>query len=139
MNCYQKLKCMLMLLLATVSANAQIEDGKVYNIVNAGQSDRSLALISNTDVGTLPKDDTDYSQLWYASKNSDNSYSLRNLKSGCYLYSSNGASKKWTQTKSIGANNKLSLTSQTNGYAIRATNTYDNYHYMHCDGSHNVV
>lgn len=131
MNHYQRIKSLLLLLVMAASAMAQIENGKVYNFVNVGNNTQSLVVASNNRVSIAATDHTDFNQLWYVSKNSDNSYSLRNLGSGRYLRSSNNASVMWTMVNEIDANCKFSCTTAGSGYTFRATNTHDWWHYMH--------
>ena len=129
----RKLKSLLLLLLVAVSVRAQISEGNVYNFVNVGNNTQSMVIAANNFVSIATTNTNDYDQLWYVSKNSDNSYSLRNLGSGRYLRSSNAASVKWTMVKEddFDANCKFNCTAAGSGYTLRATNTTDGGHYMH--------
>ena len=129
----RKLKSLLLLLLVAVTAKAQISEGNVYNFVNVGNNTQSMVIASNNFVSIAATNTSDYDQLWYVSKNSDNSYSLRNLGSGRYLRSSNAASVKWTMVKEedVDDNCKFSCTAAGSGYTLRATNTTNGGHYMH--------
>ena len=133
MNHLRKLKSLLLLLLVAVSARAQISEGNVYNFVNVGNNTQSMVIAANNFVSIAATNTNDYDQLWYVSKNSDNSYSLRNLGSGRYLRSSNAASVKWTMVKEddFDANCKFNCTAAGSGYTLRATNTDNGGHYMH--------
>ena len=137
----RKLKSLLLLLLVAVSARAQIENGKVYNFVNVGNNTQSMVIAANNFVSIATTNTSDYDQLWYVSKNSDNSYSLRNLGSGRYLRSSNAASVKWTMVKEeyVDASCKFSCTAAGSGYTLRATNTTDGGHYMHYGANQGAV
>ena len=142
MNCYQKLKGFVLLLLVAVSAKAQIENGKVYNIVNVGNSTKSMVIASNNGVNITGTNTTDYNQLWYVSQNGDNSYSLRNLGNGRYLRSSNTTSARWTTVREIDANCKFSCIEAGAGFTLRATNTTSISslsHYMHYSESQGTV
>ena len=71
---------------------AQLTNGKVYNFVNVGNNTQSMTISGVDGVSVSATNTADYAQLWYVSKNADNTYSLRNLMSGCYLRSSNETS-----------------------------------------------
>lgn len=142
MNRYQKLKGFVLLLVVAVSAKAQIENGKVYNIVNVGNSTKSMVIASNNGVNITGTNTTDYNQLWYVSQNGDNSYSLRNLGNGRYLRSSNTTSARWTTVREIDANCKFSCIEAGAGFTLRATNTTSISslsHYMHYSESQGTV
>lgn len=109
--------------------NAQIESGKIYNIVNVGNSGYSLAAVSTTTNSIVTTDVTDYSQLWYVDAGTaDGSYKVRNLSNGLYLQSA-GTSQKWGLSSiaadlyyvTAGSDNTLSASNNSNGY--------DNMHY----------
>ena len=119
--------------------HAQLSDGKVYNFVNVAHSSKSMVISGMKDVKIAPTNTSDYAQLWYAVKNADNSYSLRNLMSGCYLRSSNQPSGKWTLVNDIDANCKFRCTTAGSGYTLRATNTSGDYHYMHYGANEDFV
>ena len=141
MHRFQKLKSLLLLLFVAVTTQAQISEGNVYNFVNVGNSTQSLVIDVNNNVSIATTNISDYDQLWYVSKNSDNSYSLRNLGSGRYLRSSNAASEKWSmvKTEDVDDNCKFSCTAAGSGYAFRATNTTAGGHYMHYGANQGLV
>lgn len=137
----RKLKSLLLLLLVAVTAKAQLSDGTVYNFVNVGNNTQSMVIAANNFVSIATTNTSDYDQLWYVSKNSDNSYSLRNLGSGRYLRSSNAASVKWTMVKEedVDDNCKFNCSAAGSGYTLRATNTTDGGHYMHYGANQGAV
>ena len=61
---YQKLKSLLLLLCVAVSAQAQLTDGGVYRFVNAGKSDRSMAIGNLNKVVASTTVADEYAQLW---------------------------------------------------------------------------
>lgn len=139
----QKLKGLFLLLIVSVSAKAQIENGKVYNFVNVGNATKSMVIASNNGVTVTDTDTDDYNQLWYVSRHDDGSYSLRNLGSGRYLRSSNASSVRWTMVKEVEPSCKFSCVSLgSNYYSLLATNSpYGEYgsHYMHYGENQNTV
>ena len=144
----QKLKGLFLLLLVAVSAKAQqIEHGKVYYFENVAKPDKSMVITANDGITVAITDTDDYNQLWYVSRNSDNSYSLRNLGSGRYLRSSNATSARWTMVREIDDNCKLLCKSAGLGYSFIATNSpyansiYELYgsHYMHYGENQDAV
>ena len=118
---------------------AQLTNGKVYNFVNVGNNTQSMAISGIDGVAISATNTSDYAQLWYVSKNADNTYSLRNLMSGCYLRSSNKTSGKWTMVNEIDANCKFNCLMAGSGYTLRASNTNDAYHHMHYGASQGAV
>lgn len=132
---YRSRKCvsLVCMLLACVAVRSQISSGKVYNFVNVGNVGQSMSIVDNNRVSIVTTDDNNYEQLWYVVRNSDDSYSLRNLASGRYLRSSNVTSSAWTMVRGdeLDGNCKFCCVSVGAGYTLRATNTTDGYHYMH--------
>ena len=118
---------------------AQLTNGKVYNFVNVGNNTQSMAISGFDGVSISATNTADYAQLWYVSKNADNTYSLRNLMSGCYLRSSNETSAKWTMVNEIDANCKFNCLMAGSGYTLRASNTTATYHHMHYGASQGTV
>ena len=129
----RKLKCMLLLMFAVVTANAQLDDGKVYNFVNVGNSGQSMVITSNGMATITATDTQSYDQLWYVSGNAEDGYSLRNLGRGHYLRSSNATSARWTLVKGddMDDNCKFSCVQAGSGYTLRAKNDENGYGYMH--------
>lgn len=126
---FTRLLVVLFVLSFSSVLNAQIESGKIYNIVNVGNSGYSLAAVSTTTNSIVTTDVTDYSQLWYVDTGTaDGSYKVRNLSNGLYLQSA-GTSQKWGLSSiaadlyyvTAGSDNTLSASNNSNGY--------DNMHY----------
>lgn len=126
---FTRLLVVLFVLSFSSVLNAQIESGKIYNIVNVGNSGYSLAAVSTTTNSIVTTDVTDYSQLWYVDAGTaDGSYKVRNLSNGLYLQSA-GTSQKWGLSSiaadlyyvTAGSDNTLSASNNSNGY--------DNMHY----------
>lgn len=126
---FTRLLVVLFVLSFSSVLNAQIESGKIYNIVNVGNSGYSLAAVSTTTNSIVTTDETDYSQLWYVDAGTaDGSYKVRNLSNGLYLQSA-GTSQKWGLSSiaadlycvTAGSDNTLSASNNSNGY--------DNMHY----------
>ena len=136
---FRKLKSLLLLLFIAVTSKAQIASGNVYNFVNVANNTHSMYVAANGDVSITRTSTGNYDQLWYVSKNLDNSYSLRNLANGKYLRSSNASSAKWTMVEEIDANCKFSCTATGSGYTLCATNTNDSYHYMHYGANQGAI
>ena len=128
----RKLKSLLLLLFVAVTAQAQLEHGKVYNFVNIANSKKSMVWVSGDQLTIDNTNVSDNKQLWYVVKNEDNSYSLRNLDNGKYLRSPNATSNtRWTTVETADDNCKFECVVAGNGHSLRATNTEDNQHYMH--------
>ena len=115
-------------------AMAQLEGGKVYSFENVQYSGKSMCLSTNSYIGINATNNSEYSQLWYAQA-VDGAYTLRNLYSGQYLRSSNAQSVKWTMVNAVDDNCKFKCESAGSGYTLRASNTSNNYHYMHLAAS----
>lgn len=136
----RKLKCMLLLMFAVVTANAQLDDGKVYNFVNVGNDGKSMVWVSGDQLSIADTNTSDYKQLWYVVKNDDNSYSLRSLHNGKYLRSPNATGNaKWTTVETADANCKFECVVAGSGYSLRATNTTDEKHFMHYSSANGGV
>lgn len=137
----RKLKCMLLLMFAVVTANAQLESGKVYNFVNVGNSGKSMVWVSGDQLSIADTNTSDYKQLWYVVKNDDNSYSLRSLHNGKYLRSPNAIDNaRWTTVAAVDDNCKFGCETVAEGiYSLRATNTTDEKHFMHYSSANNGV
>ena len=133
----RKLKSLLLLLLVAVSARAEIENGKVYNFVNAGKG-TSMSVNSLGGVNVVGTDQSNYSQLWYAAS-SGSGFTLRNLSNGNYLKSPNATSSAWTMVAAKDDNCVFSATSIDSNYALRVTGDTGDYNYMHADGGDNIV
>ena len=118
---------------------AQLENGKVYNFVNVGNNSSSLTISGLQDVTIASTDTKNYNQLWYAIKNTDNTYSLRNLGDGRYLRSSNATSVKWSMVNAVDDNCKFNCTTAGSGYTLRASNTDNGYHFMHYGANQGTV
>lgn len=121
---FTRLFALLLLSFVTTSAWAQIAAGKIYNIVNVGNSGYSLAAVSTTTNSIVATDESDYSQLWYVGEGTaDGSYTVRNLSNGFYLQTS------WRFAKTEA---DLYCVAAGSGYTLSATNNsngYDNMHY----------
>ncbi len=130
-------KSILLLLLITVTAKAQLSDGKVYNFVCVGKG-ASMSITSMGGVNVTNTNQSSYAQLWYA-VSENGGYTLRNLGNGRYLQSPNSTSSAWTTVKEKDANCVFSLTSVGSNYAIRVTGNTGGYNFMHADGGNNVV
>ena len=129
----RKLKSLLLLLFVTVTAQAQLEHGKVYNFVNVGNSDKSMtSATAGNYLSIATTDESDYSQLWYCASDG-NGFTLRNLGNGNYLRSPNaGGNTNWTLVKTVdGDNCRFNCTQESEHDVLRAINTTDSYHYMH--------
>lgn len=118
---------------------AQLENGKVYNFASVGNNTSSLAISGLQDVSIATTNTNNYNQLWYVIGNTDGTYSLRNLGDGRYLRSSNATSVKWSMVINIDANCKFNCTTAGSGHTLRASNTSENYHYMHYAASQGTV
>ena len=129
---------MLLLLLVAVSARAQIENGKVYRFVNAGKSDRSMAIGNQNNVVASTTVDGDYGQLWYAASNGSGC-TLRNLANGRYLYSPNATSGAWLTSKEVNTDNSVFTATRVGGNFAIAVSGKSGYNYMHADGGNNIV
>ena len=129
----RKLKSLLLLLFVAVTAQAQLEHGKVYNFVNVGNTGKSMtSATAGNYLSIATTDKTDYSQLWYVASDG-NGFTLRNLGNGNYLRSPNkGGNTNWTLVKTVdGDNCRFSCTQESGHDVLRAINTADSYHYMH--------
>ncbi len=129
----RKLKSLLLLLFVAVTAKAQLSDGKVYNFVNVGNSDKSMtSATAGNYLSIATTDESDYSQLWYCASDG-NGFTLRNLGNGNYLRSPNaGGNTNWTLVKTVdGDNCRFNCTQESEHDVLRAINTTDSYHYMH--------
>lgn len=116
----------------------QLTDGGVYRFVNAGKSDRSMAIGNLNKVVASTTVADDYAQLWYASSNGSG-FTLRNLANGRYLYSPNATSGDWLTSKEVNTDNSVfTATSVGGNYAI-AVSGKSGCNYMHADGSNNIV
>lgn len=135
----RRIKSLVLTLLVCMAAQAQIQNGKVYRIVNVGKSDKSMAIGNlNNVVASTTTDANDYAQLWYAESNSSG-FALRNLANGRYLYSPNATSGAWLTSKEVNTDNSVfTATSVGGNYAI-AVSGKGGYNYMHADGSNNIV
>ena len=120
--------------LLSLVAMAQLENGKVYSFENVQYSGKSMCLSTNSYIGINATNNSEYSQLWYVQSVGD-AYTLRNLYSGQYLRSSNAQSVKWTMVNAVDDNCKFKCESAGSGYTLRASNTSNNYHYMHLAAS----
>jgi hypothetical protein len=118
---------------------AQLSGGKVYNFVNVGNNTSSMTISGLQDVSITTTNTNNYNQLWYAIKNEDETYSLRNLADGRYLRSSNATSANWSMVNDIDANCKFNCTAAGSGYTLRASNTNQDYHFMHYGANQGVV
>lgn len=128
----RKLKSLLLLLFVAVTAQAQLEHGKVYNFVNIANSEKSMVWVSGDQLTIANTNVSDNKQLWYVVKNEDASYSLRNLDNGKYLRSPNATNNaRWTTVETADDNCKFKCVQAGSGHSLRATNTEDNQHYMH--------
>ena len=108
----------------TTSAWAQIAAGKIYNIVNVGNSGYSLAAVSTTTNSIVATDESDYSQLWYVGEGTaDGSYTVRNLSNGFYLQTSWRFAKTEADLYCVTAGSDYTLSATNN------SNGYDNMHY----------
>lgn len=137
MNHMQRLKALVLTLLVCIAAKAQLENGKVYNFVNA-EKKLSMAISKTSSVVVTDTDLTDYSQLWYAAKKGSG-YTLRNLASGRYLKSPNATSNAWSVVREQDANCVFSATKIGDNYAIRVTGNSGSYNFMHADGGNAIV
>ena len=130
-----------------VTAQAQLEQGKVYRFDNVGYAGYSLAATS-TKAATAQTTNADAkSQMWYVSDtktdNGVTSYRLRNVGNGYYLQG-NVASTPWAFVDgSVNEKVYLYLRSVTSGgntyYTLSVTNDDSGRNKMHCDGSKNIV
>lgn len=118
---------------------AQLENGKVYNFVNVGNNTSSLTISGLQNVSIATTNTSSYNQLWYVISNTDDTYSLRNLADGRYLRSSNATSANWSMVNDIDANCKFYCTAAGSGYTLRASNTNQDYHFMHYGANQGVV
>lgn len=134
---FKRLRALMLMLLVCVAVKAQLENGKVYNFVNA-EKNLSMSVVRMSGVGVTDTDMDDYSQLWYATAKGSG-FVLRNLASGRYLMSPNKTSNAWTIVKEQDANCVFSCTKIGENYAIRVTGNSGSYNYMHADGSNNIV
>ena len=121
-----------------MAAQAQLTDGGVYQFVNVGKSDRSMAIGNLNKVVASTTVADDYAQLWYA-ESYGSGYTLRNLANGRYLYSPNATSNAWLTSKEVNTDNSVfTATSVDGNYAI-AVSGKGGYNYMHADGGNNIV
>lgn len=121
---FTHLFAVLLLSLVTTSAWAQISAGKIYNIVNVGNSGYSLAAVSTTTNSIVATDESDYSQLWYVGEGTaDGSYTVRNLSNGFYLQTSWRFAKTEADLYCVTAGSDYTLSATNN------SNGYDNMHY----------
>ena len=119
-------------LLGMGSAWAQLTHGKVYNFANVGQLGKSLVIESDTKLIVATTDATDPKQQWYAEELSTGVFALRNMHNGKYLKSPNATGNaSWTTVLEIEDNCKLVCEAMGSNYTFRATNTEDDYHYLH--------
>ena len=130
-------KSILLLLLITVTAKAQLSDGKVYNFVCVGKG-ASMSITSMGGVNVTNTNQSSYAQLWYAVFE-NGGYTLRNLGNGRYLQSPNSTSSAWTTVKVKDENCIFTATSVGGNYAIRVTGNSGGYNYMHADGGNTIV
>ena len=129
----RKLKSLLLLLFVAVTAQAQLEHGKVYNFVNVGNTGKSMtSATAGNYLSIATTDQTDYSQLWYVVSDG-NGFTLRNLGNGNYLRSPNaGGNTNWILVKTVdGDNCRFNCTQESGHDVLRAINATDSYHYMH--------
>ncbi len=121
---FTHLFAVLLLSLVTTGAWAQISAGKIYNIVNVGNSGYSLAAVSTTTNSIVATDESDYSQLWYVGEGTaDGSYTVRNLSNGFYLQTSWRFAKTEADLYCVTAGSDYTLSATNN------SNGYDNMHY----------
>lgn len=130
-----------------VTAQAQLEQGKVYRFDNVGYEGYSLAATSTKAATAQTTDANAKSQMWYVSDTKTESgvttYRLRSVGNGYYLQG-NGSSTAWAFVDgSVTTNVYLYLRSYTSGgntyYTLSVTNANTGNNKMHCDGSKNIV
>lgn len=123
-NIFTRLLVVLFILSLASVLNAQISSGKIYNIVNVGNSGYSLAAVSTTTNSIVTTDETDYSQLWYVGEGTaDGSFTVRNLSNGFYLQTSWRFAKTPADLYCVTAGSDYTLSATPN------SSGYDNMHY----------
>ena len=135
---FTRLFVLFLLSFVTTSAWAQstITAGKVYNIVNVGNSGQSMAAVGVEKSAIAATDVSDYSQLWYVgSGTADGSYTLRNLGNGRYLQGA-GTSACW-EFATEPAN--LYYVAAGSYYTFSSSNDSGGYNNMHYSASQGMV
>ena len=126
---------LLLSMLGTGRALAQLSNGKVYRIVCSGTNSVSLGASALTDVAAVATSETEKAQQWYVTKDGDN-YTFRNLANGRYLLGNNSTSSEWKLTKE---SNDFTVTVVNSNYCIRQVGHDNGHGYMHKDGGNNIV
>ena len=127
------------------SAWAQFKDGGVYYFESAYLTDKSITTVDATKLTLVTTDESDTKQLWVANEVStgDRGFTLRNLANGQYLRSTNSdsGSSYWHTAETADANCQFSCTGPDGSgtYAMRATNTDREKHFMHAPDATKVV
>ena len=122
----------------TFTVSPILEEGKVYRFKNVLYPSYSLNANSATDVDCVETSENDIKQQWYVTKE-NGMYVLRNLAYGKYL-KGNGQSAAWSMTDDYSNDyNKFELYVSNTTYNTLHTNTLQNYAYIHCNSSKNIV
>ncbi len=129
----------LTLTVRPVQTLTSLEVGQVYRFVNVLYPTYSLNANAANDVNAVTTNETDTKQQWYVEKQDGEYYVLRNLAYGKYL-KGNGQSSAWSMSDDYSHNyNKFKLYTSNTDYNTLHTNTLDNYAYIHCNSSYNIV
>ena len=132
-------------LLGIGSAWAQLRDGGVYYFESAYLTGKSITTANATKLTSVTTDKSDTKQLWVANEVSTGSgeFTLRNLANKQYLRSTNSdlGSSYWHTAETADANCQFSCTGPDGSgtYAMRATNTDHERHFMHAPSADKVV
>ncbi len=122
----------------TFTVSPILEEGQVYRFNNVLYPSYSLNANSATDVDCVATNENDIKQQWYVTKE-NGMYVLRNLAYGKYL-KGNGQSAAWSMTDDYSNDyNKFELYVSNTTYNTLHTNTLQNYAYIHCNSSKNIV
>ena len=109
MKMITSLRTMLsMLLLLPLMAVAQIESGKVYMFMNAGNAGKALVPGSSSNVTINTANENNVSQRWYVEA-AGTSFRVRSMGTGQYLRSSKATSANWTLVNTPDANCTLEI------------------------------
>ena len=119
-----------MLLLLPLMAVAQIESGKVYMFMNAGNAGKALVPGSSSNVTINTANENNVSQRWYVEA-AGTSFRVRSMGTGQYLRSSKATSANWTLVNTPDANCTLEIKTVGDKFTLYAKGDNNSRGYMH--------
>lgn len=119
-----------MLLLLPLMAVAQIESGKVYMFMNAGNAGKALVPGSSSNVTINTANENNVSQRWYVEA-AGTSFRVRSMGTGQYLRSSKATSANWTLVNTPDANCTLEIKTVGDKFTLYAKGDGNTRGFMH--------